>query len=293
MHRYLDAVGYGEMASFDELNRFLERAKETCIYQEVVSLDPETDFCEYVTSCTEKANIGISVCGTLDLKGGFQRHYFFPYLVGNGITSISDVTVEKRMDKMAFAGIFEDDRVGISLIFHVLNSVEYMTVHQSKRKELKQIGISLSGLCNGGMILLPVAKNPEQERAKKENNKNRINLLNAARGGDHTAIETLTLNDIETYSKVSRRLATEDVFTIVETYFMPCGIECDQYSILGEIVDMKTTRNMHTDEELYILTVQVNGITFDVCVPAKNVVGEPMVGRRFKGDIWLQGIIGA
>ena len=62
-------------------------------------------------------------------------------------------------------------------------------------------------------------------------------LLSAARNGDQEAMESLTLDDIDTYSKVSRRLITEDVFTIVETYFMPYGVECDEYSILGEIIN--------------------------------------------------------
>ena len=57
-------------------------------------------------------------------------------------------------------------------------------------------------------------------------------LLSAARNGDQEAMESLTLDDIDTYSKVSKRLITEDIFTIVETYFMPYGVECDEYSIL-------------------------------------------------------------
>ena len=64
-------------------------------------------------------------------------------------------------------------------------------------------------------------------------------LLNAARNGDQTAIETLTLDDIDTYSKVTRRLMTEDVFSIVDTYFMPYGAECDMYSIMGEILAVR------------------------------------------------------
>ena len=47
--------------------------------------------------------------------------------------------------------------------------------------------------------------------------------MNAARNGDQTAIETLTLDDMDIYSKMSKRLKNEDVFTIVDTYFMPYG----------------------------------------------------------------------
>ena len=102
-------------------------------------------------------------------------------------------------------------------------------------------------------------------------------------------MESLTLEDIDTYSKVSQRLITEDVFSIVDTYFMPYGIECDRYSILGEILEMHTIQNEDTGEELYVMRLEVNELEFDVCVPIKNVIGEPAVGRRFKGNIWLQG----
>ena len=56
---------------------------------------------------------------------------------------------------------------------------------------------------------------------------------------DQSAIETLTLDDIDMYSQVSKRLANEDIFSIVDTYFMPYGIECDLYSIMGEILAVR------------------------------------------------------
>ena len=37
----------------------------------------------------------------------------------------------------------------------------------------------------------------------------------------------------------SQRIVTDDVLTIVDSYFMPYGIECDQYNVLGEILDIK------------------------------------------------------
>ena len=116
-------------------------------------------------------------------------------------------------------------------------------------------------------------------------------LLSAAKSGDPVAIESLTLDDIDTYSEVSRRLISEDVFSIVDTYIMPYGVECDCYSIMGEIRELQQMENEYTKEELYIMKLEVNELTFDVCVPVKDVVGEPAVGRRFKGNIWMQGRI--
>ena len=70
-----------------------------------------------------------------------------------------------------------------------------------------------------------------------------MELLIAAKNGDPAAIQGLTLDDIDTYSKVSRRLITEDVFSIVDTYMMPYGAECDLYSILGTIIEVRKTYN--------------------------------------------------
>ena len=50
-------------------------------------------------------------------------------------------------------------------------------------------------------------------------------------------------------------------------------------------------RNELTGEELTIMKMEVNGLTFDVCVPSAQITGEPAPGRRFKGNIWLQGRI--
>ena len=129
------------------------------------------------------------------------------------------------------------------------------------------------------------------EATRAAEQKTRKQLLSAARNGDQTAIETLTLDDIDIYSKVSRRLISEDVFSIVDTYIMPYGVECDQYSILGEILEVHKAINRLTGVELYQLKVDVNELIFDVCVPVKEVLGEPDIGRRFKATIWLQGYL--
>jgi hypothetical protein len=93
------------------------------------------------------------------------------------------------------------------------------------------------------------------------------------------------------YTTISRRIQDEDVFSLVDSYFMPYGVECDQYSVLGEIVAIRETTNQLTKEKIYILTIFCNELTFDVCINIIDLFGEPQVGRRFKGIIWLQGFI--
>lgn len=289
MHKYLKSIGYGKITSEQQLNILLKEAENVYSQHELMALDQDTDYCEYRVECAE--NVGLCVCGTMDMEEHFERHYYYPYFKGSGVTSYTDVTLERRIDKEAYAGICEDAKVGISLIFHLQNAAECMLVKGGDSQILDHVSVTLSGLCNYGMILFPVMKNPEQEKKSKEESRNRMMLLSAARNGDQSAMESLTLDDIDTYTKVSRRLIKEDVFSIVDTYFMPYGIECDRYSILGEILSIRKTENWQTGEELYIMQLNVNEMKFDICVPTANVVGEPAVGRRFKGNIWLQGRI--
>ena len=93
------------------------------------------------------------------------------------------------------------------------------------------------------------------------------------------------------YTTISKKIQTEDIFSLVDTYFMPYGVECDQYAILGEIVGMRKVTNKITGEEIYILSIFCNELTFDVAINIIDLFGEPLVGRRFKGIIWLQGNI--
>ena len=125
----------------------------------------------------------------------------------------------------------------------------------------------------------------------KVSSKKRNNLIEAARNGDESAMETLTLEDIDLYSKISRRAMKEDLFSIIVSCFMPCGIECDQYSVIGEIKDVQKVQNIYTKEEIWVLKLECSELMLTIGINSQDLLGEPAVGRRFKGQIWLQGIL--
>lgn len=82
------------------------------------------------------AGIGLALCGDMDIDEWFDRQYYYPYFFGTGITSHADVFVERRMDREAYVGICEDIKIGISLIFYLQNTVEYLKEKQlSKNSE--------------------------------------------------------------------------------------------------------------------------------------------------------------
>ena len=289
MHQYLKAVGFGKIKSRKELYEILSDVENKFTYHELVYMEEEMDFCEYQREYG--AGIGISLYGDIDINEYFRKQYYCPFFIGTGITSYADIIIDRRMDRESYIGICEDTKIGISLIFHMQNTLEYLKERELTKDKVKYTSVTLSGLCNSGTILLPIKKDKLQVRKQKEEVTNRMLLMDAAKNGDPVAIESLTLDDIDTYSEVSRRLVTEDVFSIVDTYFMPYGIECDRYSIMGTILEKCEVVNEITSEEMYVFTLDVNELKFDVCVPKKYVIGEPAIGRRFKGNIWLQGKI--
>ena len=285
----MNAIGFGNINSKRELKNILTQVRTSFTQHDLIAQDEEMDICEYQKEYG--AGIGIAMFGDRDIHEEFEKNYYYPFFLGTGITSHADVYIERRMDGEAYAGICEDMKVGINLIFHLQNTVELLKERQRAKKSVKYKSVTLSGLCNGGTILLPVLKDKEQEKRQKEEIHNRMMLVSAARTGDPAAIESLTMDDIDTYSKVSQRLVSEDVFSIVDTYIMPYGIECDHYSIMGEILELQIITNEYTKEEIYVMRLDVNELMFDICVPVKNVIGDAAVGRRFKGNMWLQGRI--
>ncbi len=289
MHQYMNAIGFGNINSKRELKNILTQVRTSFTQHDLIAQDEEMDICEYQKEYG--AGIGIAMFGDRDIHEEFEKNYYYPFFLGTGITSHADVYIERRMDREAYAGICEDVKVGINLIFHLQNTVELLKERQKAKSSVKYKSVTLSGLCNGGTILLPVLKDKEQEKRQKEEIHNRMMLVSAARTGDPAAIESLTMDDIDTYSKVSQRLVSEDVFSIVDTYIMPYGIECDHYSIMGEILELQRIINEYTREEIYVMRLDVNELVFDICVPVKEVIGDPAVGRRFKGNMWLQGRI--
>ena len=204
------------------------------------------------------------------------------------ITSRADCSIQRHTERETFAGLLDEYRVGISLIFYMENSMEYR-LRTQERLPLLPKGAALSGLSVQGKILLPVQKTLKQTEDRKKAASKRSSLIEAAKRGDEDAIETLTVEDIDLFSSVSRRVAREDIYSIVETCFMPSGIECDQYAIIGNILSVDRRTNRITGEEILLLGLECNDLNFRIAVNSMDLIGEPAVGRRFKGQIWMQG----
>ena len=160
-----------------------------------------------------------------------------------------------------------------------------MEKHNNKKDLHQNVPITLSALSLEGRILLPIVKDEIQVKNLSAEKINRSNLIAEAKKGNQDAIDSLTLDDIDTYAMVSRRAKKEDIYSIVDTCFIPFGSESDNYSIIANIVDSRLVVNSYTKEEVYDLDLICNDITFRLCINKEDLLGEPLPGRRFKGNI--------
>ena len=289
LHKYLRAIGFSELSNRKELKEILNMIINSSDEKQYVSRKDDGIIVEYRKEFSPY--LGIAVCGEFSEINEFDYEYYYPYFKGNSISSYEDITVERHAEKDSFAGICDDIKVGVSLIFYLQNRMDYMKEQMADQFPVNGTSVNLTALSCNGSIMLPLNKNEKQMQNVKKAATTRSQLIAAARQGDEEAIESLTLEDIDTYTTISRKILKEDVFTLVDTYFMPYGIECDQYSVLGEILNYEITKNKLTKEETYIITINCNDLNLDVCINKKDLIGEIKSKRRFKGIIWLQGHI--
>ena len=180
--------------------------------------------------------------------------------------------------------MLDDNRLGMSLIFRLSNPLDYDTGK-------KISSVNLFGFCSDGKVLLPIKKTLVEIESSKQRSQDRTLLIEAAKRGDENAIDTLTTDEALLYSTLNDRIQTEDVYSIVDTLFMPYGMENDIYSIVGNILDIKEEENILTNEKILILKIECSDIELGIAIKKEDLQGEPTVGRRFKGNIWLHGKI--
>ena len=289
MHKFLRAVGMAEIESRKELQKIItDSIQEATIRMYTTNEEGEilAEFCKDFAD-----GIGIAVCGIFDEEDKFIYEYYYPYLRGTGISSEEDITVERHASQESYVGSCDEVKVGVSLVFALQNMISYLKHRRENNFPVKGTTLTLSALATKGTIVMPIAKSRKQTLQGKKKLQARNTLIAAARKGDEAAIESLTLDDMDTYTAISNRIYKDDVFTLVDNYFMPYGMECDQYAILGEILECKSVINSLTKEQVYIMKISCNEISFDTCINQKDLVGEPAIGRRFKGNIWMQGYI--
>lgn len=296
MHQYLRAIGFSSIRKrkdYEELIRICVQESTDRSYTSKYSvLGEEDEDCMTAVFFKDFAEgMGIAVCGEYDEENRFSYDYSFPYFRGDEIASYEDITVERHAEKESYAGICDDAKFGITLIFYIQNMIPYLKAKNANLLPVRGTSLTLSALSCKGSIMMPLKKDDSDIRKTKRAEKSRSRLMEAAKKGDESAIESLTLEDMDMYTSISKKIQQNDIYTIVDTYFMPYGVECDQYSVMGEILSVTLIKNSMTQEQIYKMELSCNELNFSVIINKMDLYGEPLPGRRFKGVIWLQGRI--
>ena len=296
MNKYFRAVGFTKLPLRREIQDIIVEGLKAPDYRAYTADEENGDillgqFDIALNPAACQYQIGISVCGQFDEKDEFYPDYWYPYLNSNIVSSTEELTVEPRVDNDTFAGVCDDLRVGAALIFRLRNAVEYCKNLHMSFLPLEHASVTLTALSLEGSVMLPIYKSPDDLSRKKNTEVKRRRLLNAARSGDEHAMHDLAEAEMITWSNVLSRIQVDDVFTMVESYFMPYGAECELYSVMGDIVSCELLENRITGEEVCILQIETNGLPLAIAINREDLVGEPKAGRRFRGVIWLQGRI--
>ena len=287
MHKFLRAVGFSQYTEKKQVQKLIRDIIIHADERSYTTVGEKTLVAEFDRNFAE--DIGIAVCGEFDEDDTYSFDYYLPYLRSDLVSTAEDISIERHAAKESYAGICDDPKVGVSLIFYLQNMISYLKLQGEGKIPAKGTSLNLSALSCQGTIMMPIQKTEWQKKKIAKDAVQRNRLIQAARGGDEEAMESLTLEDMDTYTSISRKIQKADIFSLVDTYFMPYDVECDQYSVLGEITDMKLVTNGLTGEKVHILTLCCNDLNLKVAINSIDLLGEPAVGRRFKGSVWLQG----
>ncbi len=287
MHKYLRSIGFSKIKSRHDLES---------IYHDVLS-KPDKKCATTIASDTTLVqldkdfgkDIGLSLIGEISSNGNISIEHYFPYVKPHLLHETEYIRIENDPEKEAYRGVL--DVYTMSVIFYILNICDYAKLAWFNRKK-NITSIMLSALAANGTILLPVEKTVEEVKIEQSRVKHNYSLLSQAKMGDIEAFEKLAISDFDLKNQISQRLSkSEDIFSIVDTSMIPYEVSSDHYDIVGNITHYSYTYNAVTGEKLCLMDIDCYGFSINVCINTLDLLGEPEVGRRFKGSVWLQGFL--
>lgn len=293
MHNYLKAAGFSEYNTEGIVYRLIRNMVERPEYLSArLDLGDGTVLLEY----RMPVNTHVGICAAIVHGGGefSEIQYYYPYFDAPEISTAAPCTLERHTLTETYSGIIEEYNIGLSLIFFMSNPVNYR-LRQTVDNITEFRGTALSAFANEATVILPVISQDDPlnqlnklNSLKPEPDETEL-LYEAAEEGDEDALETLTESDLNMLHQISERIESEDLYSLVEQSFMPCGVECDQYSVIGEILEIAEGTNTLTNEELWFINLSCNDVVFWMCMRKADLLGEPLKGRRLKARVWLTG----
>ena len=154
MHKFLRSIGFSTYRKKRDIEKLLASLIPSAKWRRI-QLDEETNLCELRAEVAP--GMGIVMMGEMDEEGAFQCEYYYPYLNSSDVSSTTDCSIQRHTEKETYAGLLDEYRVGISLIFYLGNCYEYRE-RKAKRMPRTTESVNLTGLAIEGKVLLPLHK---------------------------------------------------------------------------------------------------------------------------------------
>ncbi len=287
MHEFLRSIGFKSLRTKKQLNELTNWVIEKPDQLSVVSLDAENNLA--VAEREIAGHAGVSVVGEIDEHGTLVPEYYFPFIASTFISSDAHLSYEKQASKDSYIGMCEDYRMGMALIFTIRNLVDVVRDETSGLLDRPFTNVALSMLCSDGTILLPILETEKVLDTRNGGTELERKLLNEASQGDPDALDKLTRQEMMRYKNVMDHLHDTDIYTMVNSFFMPHGMESDRYYVMGEIEAVQMFENELTKEHFYRMKIRTNGMEMLIAIHTDDLLGVPAPGLRIKCHGWLLG----
>ena len=159
MHKYLRAIGFSKYNKKRELRPLLDLVIQSSTASSLIT---EGDEVYGHISRAFGDRFGLRLYGEYGKGQAFEPEYYFPYADSDVVSTTVPCVVERHADKNSYGGMCEEPMIGVSLIFYLSNGLEYMRRVKNKQESSRITGVSLTGLCLDGKILLPLQKTARQ-----------------------------------------------------------------------------------------------------------------------------------
>lgn len=292
MNTFLKAIGFGSLKSQKDVEDLILKVISKATNMEKYTQKDGNTYIEYEMPVS--SSCGIKVAGEEDQEGKFHFSHYFPYikapmyLKASNDNTEEEIYINKKIDTDGYTGMCDDYRLGICLIFYLQNVADYYN-RFGEVKMVSDQAVWFGALAESGKVILPTMNIAEEQLKQKKEQSKKNKLIAEAKKGNMEAIENLTINEIDNYAKASMRIKNEDLLSIVDTSITPSGSESEMYNIMGNILSVNSETNVLTNEKIWVMQVECNEILIHVSINSSDLMGEPEAGRRFRGNVWLQG----
>ena len=287
MHEFLRSIGFKSYRTKKQLNELTDWVIEKPDQLSVVSVNAEQNLA--VAEREIPGHAGVSVVGEIDERGVLVPEYYFPFISSTFISSNAQLSYEKQAAKDSYIGMCEDYRMGMALIFTVRNLIDIVRNETGALLGKPFNEVALSMLCSDGTILLPILETEKVLDTRDGKTELERKLLSEASKGDPDALDKLTRQEMMRYKNVMDHLHDTDIFTMVNSFFMPHGMESDRYYVMGDIEAVQLFENPMTREHYYRMKIRANGMEMILAINQTDLLGIPAPGRRIKCHGWLLG----